>query len=170
MQAVRRSCRRSRLRSLLGGFVVGMCGFAIPAGTASAQESEGDPWPCDNVPYLTQFDDSGGTGGDTLFHRLEQQADGSFARVQLGQLNGAHLNAMGFRAQDGYMYAFNNTADEIMRIGLNAAGEPVHVDRTATRLARYAHRGRRGARGRQLPCLGQWPRRPRRRGALRCQR
>lgn len=122
MKAVRRSDGRRRRYSLLGGLIAGLAGlfaFAIPA-AAQAQE----PWACDNTPYVTQFDTTG-TGGDTLFLRADLQPDGTVDLNQLGELEDENLNAIGFRAQDGFIYAFNRTTDEIMRISQDANGAPV---------------------------------------------
>lgn len=125
MKAVRRSGGRRRRYTLLGGLIAGLTGvfaFAIPA-SAQAQE----PWACDNVAYVTQFDNQSPEEG-TTFNRADILPDGTVDLVPLGVFGGGQLNAIGFRAQDGLMYGFFNNPDgdnAIIRISQNANGEPV---------------------------------------------
>ena len=119
--------RRGRTRPVLLGVIAGLCVFAFPA-VAQSQVQQGEPWACDNVAYVTQFDAGGATGGNTLFTRADLQDDGTVDLVTLGEYVGAQLNAIGFRAQDGFMYGFINDptgGNDIVRIGQDATGAPV---------------------------------------------
>lgn len=117
-----RVVRRGRgPRSVLLGLIAGLCAFAFPA---VAQAQQGEPWACDNVAYITQFD-AANTDGDTLFLRADLQPNGTVDLVELGRHEDINLNAIGFRAQDGFMYAFDRTNEVIVRIGQDANGAPV---------------------------------------------
>lgn len=113
-----RHCRRGV--AILWSTLLALALLALGAPAASAA-----PWQCDAAGYVTQFDSSGGTGGNTLFQRADRQPDGSYSLTTLGQFVGRHVNAIGFRAQDGFMYAVDVRAADILRIEQDASGAPV---------------------------------------------
>lgn len=96
--------------------------LAIAAPAASAQ-----PWQCDASGYVTQYD-LVRTSGNTLFQRVVRQPDGFYALVTLGQFDSTHVNALGFRAQDGFIYAVDNTNETVLRIEDDGTGRPVATD------------------------------------------
>lgn len=106
--------------AILWSALLALALLALGAPAASAA-----PWQCDAAGYVTQFDSSGGTGGNTLFQRADRQPDGSYSLTTLGQFVGRHVNAIGFRAQDGFMYAVDVRAADILRIEQDASGAPV---------------------------------------------
>ncbi len=110
--------RRLEVRAALA-CVLALILMAVAAPAASAA-----PWPCDNSPYMTQFDATNPAEGTRLF-RLVPQPDGTILRDELGAEANTHLNAIGFRPQDGFMYAFDNTNTRLVRIEQNASGEPL---------------------------------------------
>lgn len=108
--------RRRFLRTgLLAVLALGVMAFAAPAAMA-------DPFPCTTDGYIVQTDAV--TNFDTVLNRVERQPDGSYSLVPLGtrpQADGA-LNALGFRPQDGLMYAWDVINFEVVQIGQDAGG------------------------------------------------
>jgi uncharacterized repeat protein (TIGR01451 family) len=102
--------RRSVLGSLVGFLVLTVMAVSAPAAMA-------DPWACDGQGYVVQYP-SGST--TSVLQRMVQQPDGSFVPTTLGSFP-AQLNALGFRVQDGQMYAFNFANQNVVRIGRDAA-------------------------------------------------
>jgi uncharacterized repeat protein (TIGR01451 family) len=96
---------------------------AMFASLAAAATASAAPWACDASAYVTQFD-AVSTSGNTLFQRADRQPDGSYDLTTLGQVNAAHVNALAFRPQDGFMYAVDNTNRRIVRIQDDGTGRP----------------------------------------------
>jgi len=111
MQGVRNRGRRS----VLLGLIAGVCAFALPASAAHAE-----PWPCDGAGYVTQFDGTNPAAG-TSFNRADRQPDDTYQLTELGN-PATHLNAVAFRPQDGFMYGFDNTLGQIVRIERDGSG------------------------------------------------
>ncbi|HEX2071895.1 MAG TPA: DUF11 domain-containing protein [Thermoleophilaceae bacterium] len=87
--------------------------MAVATPAASA-----DPWPCDGSGYLSEFDAADPAAG-TLFQRAVRQPNGTY-QMDVRGTYADHLNAIGFRPQDGFMYGFDNTNDEFVRIERDA--------------------------------------------------
>jgi uncharacterized repeat protein (TIGR01451 family) len=117
--------KRRRFRSLV---TASATLAAVSFGLAAAPGAMAAPWTCDTTGYITQYDANGGTGGNTLFNRVDRQADGTYALTQLGAYTGRQINALGFRPQDGFMYTLDQNTGSIVRIERDANGAPTFTD------------------------------------------
>jgi uncharacterized repeat protein (TIGR01451 family) len=108
--------RRRGVRAILAaGFALAVLAVAAPAASAA-------PWACDGTGYVTMY---GGTvGQNTLFSRVARQPDGTYTVAPIHTEAGALINAVGFRPQDGFMYAWRNqpAPPGLVRIEDDAAG------------------------------------------------
>jgi hypothetical protein len=116
--AARRPDRRTReLRAaLLGMLALALMAVGAPAASAA-------PWACDSTAYVTRY--GGAFGGDTTFSKVTVQPDGTAQVTDLGVDTGHLVNSLGFRTQDGLMYAYDNTTQEVVRISNAGNGTPV---------------------------------------------
>jgi hypothetical protein len=97
---------RAALAAMLALVVV-----AIAAPAASAA-----PWACDGAGYVVQ-EDAVTTNGQVWFQRVDRQPNGTYALTPLGTFPDTQsLNALGFRAQDGFMYGWGNDNSNVVRV------------------------------------------------------
>jgi uncharacterized repeat protein (TIGR01451 family) len=107
------------------GVRVGLAAIlALAVMAVAAPAAVAAPWACDGTGYITRWDQDPppqGTNGNTQFLRAVRQPDESYAFQLLGAFAQTHVNALGFRPHDGFMYAYNNPTGQVMRIGRDPA-------------------------------------------------
>jgi uncharacterized repeat protein (TIGR01451 family) len=114
---VRIRCERRwrGVRGILCGLLA-LTVMAIAAPAASAA-----PWPCDGAGYVTMY--RGTVGEQTLLTRVVREPDGTYGFENRGTAPGRLINSIAFRAQDGFIYAWeNNPNPGLVRIEDNGAG------------------------------------------------
>jgi uncharacterized repeat protein (TIGR01451 family) len=110
----------SRRRRGVGAGLAAILALVLMAVAAPAASAA--PWACDGTGYVTMY---GGTvGQNTLFSRVARQPDGTYTVTPIHTEAGALINAIGFRPQDGFMYAWRNqpAPPGLVRIEDNGAG------------------------------------------------